>query len=217
MLKAIEIAKKISKDLESNHLDMLQNANLKHVFAPIFKLNYNIRDCNILVCYIIYAYDNNSNWINLQSDRLDDKKAILKGLGVSEEEQVYSDLVGPMTELTSEVQDAISEYLKTIISWKWRTIITCFDYHADALSTIGKGIKSTDELEKSKINKANGELLKEAIRQRNTGEDLLREIKSEYVKTDRATQQDFGFEITDEQKINHLSWRDWILNKIEAD
>jgi len=216
MLKAIEIAKKISKDLESDHLDLLEKANLKHIFSHISKLNYSLRERNIVICYIIYAYDNNSNWINLQADRLQDKKAILKGIGVSQDEQVYNDLTDAVTELPTEIMDSISEYLKTIISWKWRTILTCFDYHADALSTISKGVKSTDELEKSKINKANGELLKQAIHQRTVGEELLKEIKSEYVKTDRATQQDFGFEVTDEQKLDIFSWRDWILNRIET-
>jgi hypothetical protein len=212
MQKAIEAAKKISKGLESNHLSILEEINLHRVFEPIFKLNYPIGVCNTIVVYIIYAYDNHSEWIDINSDRLENKIRILKSLHADITELVYADLV---YQNISELQDVIIDYLISITNWKWRTILTCFDYHAINIRIATEPTKSTDELDAAKINKAKGELLKESIRQREVGENLLKEIKSEYVKSDRATQQDFGFEMTNEKTIDPMSWSGFIKRKNE--
>lgn len=215
MIKAIQIAKSISQSLDVNHLEDLKEHNLHKVFEPIFKLNYSIEVCNTIVCYIIYAYDNNSNWINLNSDRVDDKHKILKGLDANPSDEIYDNII---SQRITEIQDVIVDYLVTITNWKWRTILSCFDFHAINIKIATEPTTSTDELDKAKINKAKGELLKEAIRQREVGENLLKEIKTDYVKTDRATQQDFGFEVTDEKVIDPMSWRNFIrtLNEKKA-
>jgi hypothetical protein len=214
MIRAIEAAKKISDDIEGNHLALLEEINLHKVFEPVFKLNFTITVCNTIVAYIIYAYDNNSGWINISADRLEDKIKILKSLRADITETVYADLV---YQNFTELQDVITDYLITITNWKWRTILTCFDFHAINIRIATEPTKSTDELEAAKINKAKGELLKEAIRQREVGENLLKEIKSEYVKSDRATQQDFGFEMTSEKNIDYMSWRQFIKRKKEKE
>jgi hypothetical protein len=212
MQKAIEAAKKISKSLESNHLAILEEINLHKVFEPVFKLNQPIGVGNTIVAYIIYAYDNNSEWIDINSDRLENKIRILKSLGAAITETVYADLI---YQNITELQDVIIDYLISITNWKWRTILTCFDYHAINTRLATEATKSMDELEAAKINKAKGELLKESIRQREVGENLLKEIKSEYVKSDRATQQDFGFEMTSEKTIDPMSWSAFIKKKNE--
>lgn len=215
MIKAIEASKKISKSLGENHLEYLKELNLHKIFEPIFRLNYSIEVCNTIVCYIIYAYDNHSNWINLNADRLDDKLNILNGLDADINDATFSEIV---SQRVVEINDVIVDYLITITNWKWRTILSCFDFHAINTKAATEPTTSTDELDKAKINKAKGELLKEAIRQREVGENLLKEIQKDYVKTDRATQQDFNFEITNERNIDIMSWRSWIreLNEKKA-
>ncbi len=212
MIKAIETSKVISKALDKNHLELLQDNNLHKIFAPIFTMNYSIEVCNTIVCYVILAYDNNSNWINLNADRLEDKCRILYGLSADPTDEVYENIV---SQRIPDIQDVIVDYLIAITNWKWRTILTCFDYHAINIKLATEPTKSIDELEAAKINKAKGDLLKESIRQREVGENLLKEIKAEYVKTDRATQQDFGFEMTSEKMIDPLSWRAYIRQRNE--
>jgi hypothetical protein len=211
MQKAIEIVKKISKQPDKNWLNELENINLHKIFYPVYLLTHDIVTLNTIVVFIVYAYDNDSGWIDLKKDRVENKKDILIGLGVNYEEEVYQTLINAESD---EFQQVISDYLKAITTWKWKTIMSCFDFHAINIQKANSATKSTDELEAAKINKAKGELLKEAIRQRDVGEQLLKEIKSEYVKTDRATQQDFSFEMTDEHKINSESWRDFIRYRV---
>jgi len=212
MIKAITAAANISKSLNENHLEYLQELNLHKIFEPIFKLNYSVEQCNTIVCYVIYAYDNNSNWINLNSDRLDDKLKIFNGLNADINDPSYFDIVSGKV---VEVQDVIVDYLISITNWKWRTILSCFDFHAINIKIATEPTTSTDELDKAKINKAKGELLKEAIRQREVGENLLKEIQKDYVKTDRATQTDFGFEMTHEKNIDIMSWRAFVRDRNE--
>jgi len=207
MVKAIDFSNKVRKGLDKNWYEEMESINLHKIFYPIFLTNQTIEVCNTIVCYIILAYDNNSNWINLNADRLEDKHKILLGLNADINDAVYSDVINMRI---VEIQDVIVDYLISITNWKWRTILSCFDFHAINIKIATEPTTSIDELDKAKINKAKGELLKEAIRQREVGENLLKEIKAEYVKTDRATNQDFHFEVTDEKRIDPLSWREYI-------
>lgn len=207
MTKAIELAKRISKQLDKNWLQEIEAINLHKIFFPVYSLEYNIEVLNTITCFFIFAYDNESQWIELKKDRLENKNEILISLGANPNEEIYQNVLFLEND---DLQNVVTNYLKTITTWKWRTIISCFDFHAINIQKATEPTKSTDELESARINKAKGELLKEAIRQREVGENLLKEIKSEYVKTDHATQQDFGFEMTDEKHIDPMSWRAFI-------
>jgi hypothetical protein len=209
MQKAIEAAKKISKSIDLDSRPILEDFNLHKTFDAIFSpsLAYDTVTANTIVCFIIYAYDNQSTWIEINSDRLSDKKKILVGLGADISKSPYVEV---LSQSVSEVKEVIFEYLKTIINWKWRTIMISLDVHQQSLQAIGDPIKSTDELEIEKIKKERYANLREGGRNREICDNLLKEIQSEYVKSDRATQQDFGFDMTQEKTIDPMSWRQHI-------
>lgn len=209
MQKSIETAKKISKDLGKNWKSELQEVNLYHIFLPVYSLTYNIETLNSIVCFIIYAYDNDSQWIELKADRIDNKCQIIKGLSCDPKEEVWQAIINNEID---EVLTVVGNYLEAITTWKWKTILSCFDYHAINIRKATEITKSTDELEAAKIDKAKGDLLKQCLSQRQIGEDLLKEIKADFVKTDRATQQDFEFEVT--SAINIESWRSFIKHTL---
>lgn len=210
MIKAIEVAKKISKNLESDNYELLESAGLHKIFEPLLNLNlgYDLTTCNTIIAFIIYSYDQNSTWIEINSDRQSDKIKILEGLNADHKKQPYSDI---LSQSVLEVKEVIFEYLKSMISWKWRTIMICLDIYQQSLQAIGEPIKSQDELDIEKIKKERYANLREGMRNREVSENLLKEIQSEYVKADRATQQDFGFETTSEKNIDPLSWRQFII------
>lgn len=213
MQKCVEVAKRISKQLDKNCLSILEENNLHKVFYPIFLGEQPIEVLNTIVVYIIYAYDSNSQWININADRLIDKENILKGLGASKDVYPYVDIINNNHQ---EINEVIAEYLSLITTWKWRTIMACLDLHQQSLKTISQPITSNDALEIEKIKKERSANLREGIRNREVAENLLKEIKSEFVKTDRATQEDFCFLFTDEKLIDPLSWREFIKRKNKA-
>ncbi len=210
MIKAIEIAKKISNDLDKNWTSILEDVNLHTVFLEIYMLPHNIITLNTMVAYVIFSYDTDSNQINLKQDRIDNKIDILEGLGANPKDEVYL----PLLYLeTADMQEVISKFLNRQRDWRYRTAITCFDFHSKHIKSAMEPTNVTDELEKSKINKSKGELLQAAIKQREIGESLLLEIKKDFVKLDHITQTEFGFNSTDIEKIDIMSWRQYIKRR----
>lgn len=229
MQKAIDISKKIVKDIEKNWLPDLEDINLHKEFEIIYRSGYSLKTANTSVCFIINSYDPDSGWIDLKKDRYDDKEKILHGLNANPANDVYKSLLDGDNDT---INDAISNYLDVLPNWKFRMVLTCFDFFSKHMrlvrgktnSQIKAGIdkESGDEMfedmDVDKVLKAHenkGKLLAEAYRQRELGEKLLLEIKSEFVKTNWATQSDFGFEITDLEKYDPMSWRQYIKRNKE--
>ena len=77
MQRNIELAKKMYKDPETNWLSRLEDLNLHIIFRPIYTFNFKIEILNKVVAFIILAYDNNSEWIDIRKDRTQNKISIL--------------------------------------------------------------------------------------------------------------------------------------------
>ncbi len=211
MQQAVKLAQRMSKQLDKNWLPELEEINIHKLFYPVYTFQHNIITLNTIVAYIILAYDSDSGWINLKQNRLDNKLDILKSLDANADDEIYQSILNLET---TDIQDVIHEYLQRQIDWKFKTIIACFDYHSKHIRSATEPIAPTviDELEKAKINKTKGELLKESIRQRTVGEELLLELKKDHVKLDHVTQSEFGFMASDIEKTDPLSWRQYIRN-----
>lgn len=232
MQKAIQLAQNISKRLDKNWLPELEEINLHTLFSPIYKMNdANLEKMNIIISFIICAYDNDSSWINIKQDRYDNKIRILKSLHADTEDKLFISVA--MNE-NSVVNDVIAEYTTEQIDWRWQTVFSLLDYHS---KMIRYGNRNTDERMKwqemskegnavdlykeydattvTKINREKGDLLVKAIEARATADKLLVEMRKEYVSADHAVQQDFSFSITDEKKIDPMSWKQFIQRKNE--
>lgn len=229
MQKAIELARKISDNLDSVWIDEVKEVNLHKIFEPVFKLNLSLTDLNTIVCYIIYAYDNDSTWLNLNRDRIENKKEILKGLNADLNRATYSDLLNNENEI---ILDVITNYLIGQTTWKWQQIITQIEYHAKMMRFVNQKTeeeKTVDKMNKegevktlttdydidtiTKVNKEKGILLEQALKARREADTLLAEIKKEFVQLDNLTQGEFGFEVTEEKNINPESWREFIKRR----
>lgn len=207
MQQAVKLAQRMSKQLDKNWLPELEELNFHILFQPVYKLSSNIITLNSIVVFIIMSYDSDSQWINMQQDRLSNKLDILKTLDANiSDENIQSVLYLE----TNAIQEVVSEYLKRQQDWRFRTAVTCFDYHSKHIQSATEPTTVSDELEKSKINKSKGELLQSAIKQREIGSQLLLELKKDHVKLDHVTQSEFGFTASDIERVDPMSWRQWI-------
>lgn len=224
MQKAIQIAKQIAKLEGESCYDLLESVNLHRIFDPIFTLSTSKKEQCQIVCYIIYAYDNHSAWIEINQDRWENKQKIMDSLGC-EKSDFWTKIIENDNSVVNEV---IISYLQEITTWEWITITTQLDYHSKMLRYVssnlsGQKVTSTDEEGRitedeialkqesiAKINKDKADILKKALEARQEADALLAKIRTEFVKTDTAVQADFGFMITDEKKIDIYSWRDYI-------
>lgn len=230
MVKAIEISKSIRKDLSKNWLEELEDYNLHKIFEGIYSMDISTSDKNIIICFIIYSYSPESLWLDLNKDRLDNKKQILGNLGITDIKGVYIDVISNSHDIIGE---CVFNFLEQLKNWKWKMVFDLLDFATKIQKFSTQETeeeKSVDKMNKegvvktltqdvgidiiSKVNKEKDWLLDRAIDKRIKADNLLKEIKTEFVKTDEATQSDFGFYFTETaKKKNILSWREFISEK----
>lgn len=218
----------MAKSPGSNWMASIELANLHKIFSPIFlRDGLSITQMNQLVCFVILAYDNESDWLNLKQDRYENKARIMRGLDVEEDDKIFDVIRNE----DDEVNSVISEYVIEQVDWRWQTVFSLLDYHSKMIrfanektdtqktTTENKGgekVTTTEDYDPTvitKINKEKGELLVKAMNARQEADKLLVEMRKEYVNLDNAVQQDFNFSITDEKKIDIMSWSGFIRKK----
>lgn len=229
MQKSIDLIRKVSKELDKNWLPELEEINLHKIFDPIYRLNFNISNINAIIGFIVLAYDNDSSWLNLKQDRYDNKIKILRSLTEDYRQPQFEEIAKNENDIVNEV---IGEYLIEQTTWKWRQIMVSLDFHSNTLRFVSQKMETEKKMDKmnkegivkelvqdydldvlAKISKQKGELLEQALKARRDADLLLSEIKKEFVQLDHVVQSDFNFELTDERRIDPLSWRDYIRER----
>ncbi len=233
MQKSLALIKLMSSELDRNWLPEMKEINIHKIFDPVYKLadlrDMSIAKMNAVTCFIVYAYDNDSAWLNLKQDRYENKSRIFKSLDVDVTRPLFDAIVMNESETINTV---IGEYLVEQTNWKWRAVTTLLDYSAkmmrfanqhteterettetDEAGKVSKIAESYDIDKITRVNKEKGNLLTQAIDAREKADKLLTEIRKEYVSMEHAVQSDFNFSITDEKKIDPMSWSEWIKER----
>jgi hypothetical protein len=226
----ILLAQKMLKDLEVNYLPDLELVNLHTIFRPVYKHNLTILNQNAIVAFVIFAYSEESPWLNVRQDRLVNKKYILSGIGVEPDNRIYKEIIEYQNDA---IQQVILNYLLFCTDSRWREIISLLEYHdkmflfcnqrtvdkqktgtsVDKDGEVEENFQYIDQIDVAKINKEKGELMIKAIEARQKAETLLKQLESDYQKTDHATQSDFGFQFSDVRKYDPLRWEDRIRRR----
>lgn len=236
MNKAIEAARVLAKNPESNHIDYLKEANLFNCFEDIYKLNIKSSDANLISAYLIYAYDPDSLKLDIRKDRYENKLEIISSLGLDTNLEIVQQI------LSNENQDfnnCVLMYLEKLTNWRWPTIYSLLDYHSNMIRFANQKTeeeKSFDKMNKegevktllqsydidtiAKVNIQKSDIFKRAIEARKNADELLEDIRKEFMPTDTVVQADLGFTFTEtaKKKVNILSWREYIrsLNEKKA-
>lgn len=237
MNKAIEAARVLVKNPETNHLDYLKESNLFNCFEGIYKLNITANDANLISAYLIYAYDPDSLKLDIRKDRWENKVEIFLSLGLKTENDIVQQILSNENE---DFNNCVLQYLEKLTNWRWPTIFSLLDYHSNMIRFANQKTeeeKSFDKMNKegevktltqsydidliAKVNIQKSEIFKRAVEARKTADELLEDIRKEFMVVDTVTQADFsGFTFTEtsKKKINILSWREFIkkLNEEKA-
>lgn len=230
MQKSLQLIQKMSRELSRNWFSEMHEINIHKLFEPVYKLqDLNIEKMNAITCYIVFAYDNDSSWLNLKQDRYENKVRIFKSLGIDSSKPLF-DLI--MMNEDETINMVIGEYLVEQTNWKWRAVTTLLDYSSKMMRFANQHTETEREYQETdkegkvvktveaynidtitKVNKEKGQLLTQAIDAREKADKLLMDIRKENVTLEHAVQSDFGFSITDEKKIDPMSWSDFIRAK----
>ena len=233
MEKAIRVSKQIIKELDKDWMQELEDNNLHSTFGAIYSIpNIDIEDKNRIICFIIYAYSPESLWLDLKRDRLDNKKRILDSLGANTSLEIYTGILNNSHDI---VGMCTFNFLSELKDWRWSMIFSLLDYSSrqqrfasedtdaektwEELNKEGKKETLKEEIDISqilKINKDKGALLQLSIEKRMQADEMIEQIRKDYVATDVATQSDFRFKFTDTSKQRDiLSWRKFIKERNE--
>lgn len=229
MQKAVELALKISKELSSNWRDRLELINLHNDFDPIYKLGFPQAVSNTIVSFIILSYDNDSDWIDIRKDRIENLEKNLVSLHADPNNQIFKPI---LTGENKEVAEVIVNYLLNQADSRWQQVMSLFDYSSkmirycnsktdsrQKIDTVKTGDTVEDIFEEydieviNKVNKSKGELLMKAIEARKQGEELLTQMKKDFVKVDSLTESEFDYTFTDVEKHDIYSWKQFVRKK----
>lgn len=234
MQKAIEAAKILSESPDKNHLQHLKDTDLYDTFKDIYKLeDITNSEANLLVSFLIFAYDPDSMRLNISKDRHENKEEIMLSLGLKPAMELMQEIIHNDN---NNFNTCVSMYLGKLTDWRWPTIYAQLDYHANMLRFANQKTdseKTFDKMNKegvvkemkqdidmdtvAKVNIQKGALLTKAIEARQEADRLLEAMRKDFLPTDTATQSDFGFAFTDtaKKKVDIYSWRSFIKDRNE--
>jgi DNA segregation ATPase FtsK/SpoIIIE-like protein len=228
MNKAIEATKHLVKNVTVNNSEYLDDLNLKTVFEGIYNLGFPTIDENRLIAFIIFAFDPDSQKLDIRKDRYENKCSIMSNIGIDIHNELMKDILSNSNENFNHV---VLFYLQELTDWRWVQIMSYLDYHSNMIRFANQKTEEERKYDKmnkegvikelteeydietiAKINKNKGELLNLAMDARNKADHLLEEIRKSFVVTDHAVQQDFGFMFTETAKkpVDIMSWRLYI-------
>jgi hypothetical protein len=219
----ILLAQKMLKDLEVNYLPDLELVNLHTIFRPVYKHNLTILNQNAIVAFVIFAYSEESPWLNPRKDRLTNKQEILSGIGVDPSHRIYKEIIEYQNDA---IQQVILNYLLFCTDSRWQECISLLEYankmilfcnqrtsdkqktgeDIDKENQVTEVFEYLDQSEVAKINKEKGDLLLKAIEARNKADIILKQVENDFQKTDASTQGDFDFSFSNIKKFDVMSW-----------
>ncbi len=239
MQKAIDLSKRIIKNISKDYQEELEAINIHKIFSPIFSIELkegkvkraiSTEKANTIVAYIVMAYDNDSQWINIKQDRKENKTKILSSITDDYKNEFFQSII--LNEHL-DVNDVIAAYLENQTTWKWRHILAQLDYYISTMRFVSEKTETEKQIDKltkegdiqtltldydidkiANVNKLKGQLLEQAQKAREDADRLLSEIKKEFMVLDQVVQADFEFEVTEQKKLNTERWRDYIRNKV---
>ncbi len=229
MNNTIELAKRISNNLSKDWEPDYRDLNIWFIFEPLYKIKgYSTLVSNTIAAYIVFAYHNESNWLDYKKDRFDNKNRILISLGAKPTNDPNESIV---ENANDEINAIVAEFLISQVSSQWKQALSYLDYAAetirfatkkteeektyDKLTKEGIAVSLTSDIDIEKILKAQvlkSDLLDRAASATEKAHKIIEGIGKEFLELNQVTQAEFGFEVASEKALHYPLWRDWIRN-----
>lgn len=211
MSRILELILELKDRPESPWQDRLDRNNIWEDVKVLYNIQWSLKQSNITLAFIILAYDKKSPWLEIHKDRWENKRKIFTRLG------------GEINELTRKIIYNENEYVNQVVAWyyeyqkdwRWHSILTSFEYHAEMMRFAGfrtpeelheeiitqentaKQIKSIPISELAKGNKEKGANIQQGIEARQKGEKMLEEIRHEYMTLDAISEKEGKVKFTE--------------------
>lgn len=175
MDKVLKTILKVKKDLGGDWREDLENIDIYEYVSPLYE-TYDNYEANILLCFIVLSCHQESGFLDLKKDRIEDKLRIMTSIAgpsaltiPSFHSAVYERASGPI----AQVMDWLFEYQ---VDWRLSIRDSLATYSSIAFSAAKKITEDND----SKTIKERGEVLKIAMANRKEALALDKEIQDDY-------------------------------------
>lgn len=221
MSKLLDTIIRLKQDMAGDWKPLLSDINIYEDVKKLYGLKWTTEFCNRVLAFIVMSYDNQSAWIEIHKDRWDNKYKIASRLGLNIKDRKVKDIVENNNATVNGIVAWFMEYQK---DWRWDSIMTYFEYHSEMMRfgsiktqeqiVVGEeegGKKMLSDVsidEQAKGNFRKGVNIEKAVDMRRKGEELLEEIKREYVNIDTALFKEHKLTMTGAYDIE--SWETFI-------
>jgi hypothetical protein len=207
--KILEAMYRLMHTLETDWTEDLERLNIDLDCEEMYQsegVNGNTRFGNIILCYTVLAYDNRSQFLEPHKDRWENKRKIITKLAG------LSALTIPLFNLLIENKhDAAFNLATWYINYqkdsKWNRWITLKEFDSMAQAMAKKG--ALDAQEGVQI----GRMLIEAEKAAEKANELLNDMKKEFLSLDTALEKEERPRVTDMENQNFMSYENWLDKK----
>ena len=198
MSKVLALIEKLSQKLDSDWKQELIAINVWEDFAPLYhKFPGDSYKANVILAFLVFAYDKESKQIDLHMDRMQSKSKILCALaGLSA--MADADYTDAAVGLMSPYNELIEAYINYQKDRRWRDIVSNYDFHskASAMASIASGPKEMEYV---------GRMLKQASILRNDADVLVTQLEQENVVLDAALKKENRVKLSDRRGEDFMS------------
>jgi hypothetical protein len=218
----------LRKDINGEWFDELDKFNIAQDISPIYNSTLINRKKNLYFAYIVLAYHNSSEWMEVHKDRYSTKLKILQRLGADIKDQEYIDIAAGKNAI---IQKVVQWFCIWQTDYRWNDIRACFEYHSEMMMFAGvqtpskrtfeeyeideEGVENpvttTEDIDMDKqiaFNIKKSQCIQAGQDMRARGNKMLEDIQREYVVLDTALHKEGVTRIT--ETVDIIKWEPFI-------
>lgn len=130
MSKILDSILTLKSDMAASWMREFDRINIWEDVRVLYDMGWENEFTNRIVAYIVLAYDNESGWVEIHKDRMENKQKIMQRLGGNLKDPIIRSIIA---DELGEVAEVIGWFVAYQQDWRWETIIACFQYHSNMM------------------------------------------------------------------------------------
>jgi hypothetical protein len=191
---------------EDNWSEELDKVNIWHMVQPLYKEIEDRRTANIILAFIVLAYDASSDYLQITKDRLMDKRSIMMRLAGEScfDKEIFLQAV--LGDDGGPIDSTIEWYIDQQKDWRWQTIVTGIEFHSRA-QALSKGADSLKDMHSA------GSTLNVAEERREKADRYLDNIRTEFADLDTALEKEDRVKVSERLSNDPTVWEMFIKRR----
>lgn len=205
MKDVLEALVPLVKTPQVSWMPMFEKYNIHRQTQPIYDA-YDITTANSIIAYALFAYSQESTWLRLHQDRLQNKIEIM--LSIVGGEWPVRKVLRQVIENSNEIAERFIQFvLDQQKDWRFAQIETYKNYQAHM-----RMMASSLDLSDPKGSLDKGKALDEGRKRRMEADVLEKQVEQDYSILNSSLEQE-GRQKLAGRPSSQLSWEDWIRSR----